>query len=221
MRVGRRTGIAAVAIGAAAAALTFGLTRTSGSTRSAHASSVHVAAPLRLLGQQAGAPATPTLPDTAISGMKLDRASVRSVGTFTGPNGASRDVFTARTTGGQACIVESSVTGTTPSGEPLHLTGGGCSPDVFLGHSIAWVQSGAGGPTAAARKDLYIYGIAKPNVARIEVFSSDGTISNVRINGQHAFYFQMPKASLAQGVEPKTIRSFDAQGAQLDSMQLG
>jgi hypothetical protein len=221
MRVGRKIGIAAVAIGAAAAALTFGLTRTSGSTRSAHAGSVHVTAPLRLLGQQAGAPARPTLPDVAIRGMKLDRASVRAVGTFSGPNGASRAVFTARRADGQGCIVESSVSGTTPSGQPLHLTGGGCSPDVFLGHSIAWVQSGAGGPSAAARKDLYIYGIAKPNVARVEVVSSDGTTSTVRINGNHAFYFQMPKASLAQGVEPETIRSFDAQGTQLDAMQLG
>jgi hypothetical protein len=215
MRVGRKTGIAAVAIGAAAAALTFGLTRTSGGTRSAHPAPVHVSAPLRLLGEQAGAPATPTLPDVAIRGMKLDRASVRSVGVFLGPNGARRDVFTAHTTGGQGCIVESSVSGTTPSGQPLHLTGGGCSPDVFLGHSVAWVQSGT-----AAMKDIYIYGVAKPNVARIEVVSSDGTISNVRINGNRAFYFQMPKTSLEQGVEPKTIRSFDAQGTQLDAMQV-
>jgi hypothetical protein len=221
MRVGRKIGIAAVAIGAAAAALTFGLTRTSGGTRSGHAGSVHVTAPLRLLGQLAGAPAGATLPDVAIRGMKLDRASVRSVGTFSGPSGARRDVFTARRADGQGCIVESSVSGTTPSGQPLHLTGGGCSPDVFLGHSIAWVQSGAGGPTAAARKDLYIYGIAKANVARIEVVASDGTVSNVRINGNHAFYFQMPKTSLALGVEPRTIRSFDAEGTQLDSMQLG
>jgi hypothetical protein len=221
MRIGRKIGVAAVAIGAAAAALTFGLTRTWGGTHSAHPSSVHVIAPLRLLGRQAGASVVPTLPDVAIHGMKLDRASVQSVGTFSGPNGARRNVFRARTTGGEGCIVEDSVTGTTPSGQPLHLTGGGCSSDVFLGHSIAWVQGGAGGPSAAAKKDLYIYGIAKPNVARVEVVSSDGTTSDVRINGNHAFYFQLPKTSLAQGVEPKTIRSFDVQGTQLDAMQLG
>jgi len=221
MRVGRKTGMAAVAIGAAAVALTFGLTRISGSTRTAQHASVHVTAPVRLLGQQAGAPATPTLPEVAIRGMKLNPASVRAVGTFSGPTGASRNVFTAHTTGGHGCIVESSVTGTTPSGQPLHLTGGGCSPDVFLGHSIAWVQSGAGGPSASARNDLYIYGIAKPDVARVEVVSSDGTISSVGINGRHAFYFQMPKTSLEQGVEPKMIRSFDAQGTQLDQMSLG
>jgi hypothetical protein len=141
--------------------------------------------------------------------MNLAPESIRTLGAFRSRSGEEHNLFRARTNAGETCIVEDSVTGTTPQGEPLRVYGGGCSASGANDHPVRWSLSTAGGPDAENMDGLRIVGFAEAGVSRIEVVDSDGKINAVELSDAGAFLYEASISRLAAGIEPVRLMAYD------------
>lgn len=156
------------------------------------------------------------VPEAAIEMLQLRRAEIRHLATFRVRGGQHR-LFIAPTAKGETCLVEDVESGTTPDGRPLRVYGGSCSPDVWLGHRIAWTihSSGANGD----RQRLTLVGVARPSVASVALVNALGERRVASLTPTSAFVFDLSAAENAL-FEPVAIVALDGVGRGVDRMSL-
>jgi hypothetical protein len=152
-----------------------------------------------------------------IAKLDLDPASVRDRGSFSPSPGTEYHVYSGRLQDGQGCVVEDTVSTSdrTPDGRPLHETGTACSPDVFLGHKVAWtLRTERGAPGEGIE---YLLGISAPDVARVEVLLSNGDAGPAQLTSDGGFFYRQP-ADTAPADRIATIVSYNRGGMEIDRM---
>lgn len=160
------------------------------------------------------AAAEPSVRETAIRLLQLRRGEIRHLATFHVRGGEHR-LFLAPTAKGETCLVEDVESGTTPDGRPLRVYGGSCSPDVWLGHRLAWtMHSGA----ANGAERLTIVGVARPSVANVALVNAAGERRVAALTPSSAFVFDLAAENAA--FDPVAIVALDRAGTEIDRMLL-
>jgi hypothetical protein len=147
------------------------------------------------------------LPTSMAETLGLDGAS-RKVATWADPH--SGRAFVARSSSGKTCIV---IVRDDESG------GAGCNPtaDPFQGKPFLWTSATEGGPAPADMTRLEFAGVARPDVARIELRDSAGDIHVLTLNPDEGFAFEEPTEALHAGVVPAEILAYSSDGKLLGS----
>lgn len=140
----------------------------------------------------------------------LDISSVRSIAHFHMKSGADFGVGQARRVGGQECLI-----GVSP-----RTIGGSCGGLFALG-PVALAEAGTGGPDLAARTSYALYGLARPNVARLEVHDSLGGTSPISLGPSRAFMFEFAPDELANGIYVREVIAFGRNGEEIGRFPVG
>jgi hypothetical protein len=122
---------------------------------------------------------------------------------------------------GQGCLVEDTVSALdrAPNRQPLHETGAACSPNVFLGHKIAWTPRTEGGsPGSSAPSREYVLGVAASGVARVDAFLASGESAPAHLNGNGGFFYREPADAARAGVGIASLVAYDDAGREIDRM---
>lgn len=156
------------------------------------------------------------VPENVIERLQLRRGEIRHLATFR-VRGGKHSLFMAPTAKGETCLVEDVESGTTPDGRPLRVYGGSCSPDVWLGHEIAWTMH-SGGATDRATP-ITLVGVARSSVAAVALVNLAGERRLAALTSTSAFVFDLSAAENA-AFDPVAIVALSRGGNEIDRMSL-
>jgi hypothetical protein len=157
---------------------------------------------------------TPSAPAQALSAatmraLRLDPASVRTLGAYPGRSGGRFDVLYGRRAGGAECLI------TVGYGS----TGAGCG-GLFARGPVAILEGATGGPALDRRSDMEVAGWARANVARVAVVDTAGRWRWPGLNENNAFLLEFTQAELQARVGPAELVAFDKSGAEVMRLDL-
>ena len=157
---------------------------------------------------------TPSLPGEPLSPLlvqtlRLDPASVRTLGIYSSRDGGDVDVVYGRRVGGAECLVAVGHGG----------TGAGCG-GLFARGPVAILEGSSGGPKLERRSNLEVVGWARPNVARVAIVDTSGRTREAPLNENNAFVLEFGAAELQAGVGPAELVADDKTGAELMRLDL-
>jgi hypothetical protein len=156
-----------------------------------------------------GDDASPALPHDLLTpalvrSLRLDPASVRSLGTY-----GHVEVAYGRRTGGAECLLA------VGDGSAGSACGG-----LYARGPVAILERSSGGPELERRSELEVIGFARPNVARIALVDSSGRTRWPALNENHTFMVEFAPAELRAGVGPTEVVAYDRAGAELMRLDL-
>jgi hypothetical protein len=140
----------------------------------------------------------------------LDVNSVRSVARFRTKSGSEFRVGQGRRLSGEDCLI-----GVSP-----HVIGHSCGGLFALG-PVALAEAGSGGPDLAARTSYALYGLARPNVARLELHDSLGGTRPIALGPSRAFVFEFAPDELASGIYVREVVAFGRNGDEIGRFPVG
>lgn len=155
------------------------------------------------------------VPEKVIELLQLRRAEIRHLATFR-LRGGEHSLFMAPTAKGETCLVEDVESGTTPDGRPLRVYGGSCSPDVWLGHQIAWTMHSGATDRATS---LTLVGVARSSIAAVALVNVADERRVAALTSTSAFVFDLSAAETA-AFDPVAIVALSRSGGELDRMSL-
>jgi hypothetical protein len=141
--------------------------------------------------------------------LRLDPASVRTLGVFAAARGGRFEVSYGRRAGGAECLVAVGYGG----------AGSSCGGLFDLG-PVAVVETSGGGPALEKRSDLEVVGYARPNVARVAVVDLQGRTRWPPLNANHTFLLEFGAAELRAGAGPAELVAYDSAGAEIMRLDL-
>lgn len=94
-----------------------------------------------------------------------------------------------------------------------------CTARPFERSRALFVESASGGPAGPQRTDFEVSGLLAPDVARATVVDTGGHAWPVQLQGG-AFFFELPRAQLARGVDALQLRLYDEAGVLLEGVAL-
>jgi len=219
-------GLASIAIGAGAFALSRSTPSvgprqvaqihpnyvSAGNRNAANASTDAVAS-----GQQPAAFARQQRADDALppglsitSSMKLDGPS-RLVATWSSPG--QGHAYLAQSSQGNTCIVlvRDDLSG---------AAGCNSTENPFAGKPFFWTSGTEGGPSPEQMSAYEVVGVARPDVARIELSDSSGRTHDLLIDADGGFAFSFPAPDLQAGIVPHMLNAYGPDGQLLGSEQV-
>jgi hypothetical protein len=140
----------------------------------------------------------------------LDVNSVRTVGRFRLRSGSDFTVGQARRLTGEDCLI----------GASARVTGRSCGGLFALG-PVALAETGTGGPEPSARTSYALYGLARPNVARLELHDSLGGTRPIALGPSRAFVFEFAPDELANGIYVREVVAFGRNGEEIGRFPVG
>jgi hypothetical protein len=141
--------------------------------------------------------------------LRLDPASVRTLGVYAAARGGRFEVSYGQRAGGAECLVAVGYGG----------AGAGCGALYALG-PVAVVETSGGGPALEKRSDLEVIGLARPNVARVAVVDLQGRTRWPMLNANHTFLLEFGAAELRAGAGPAELVAYDPAGAEIMRLDL-
>jgi hypothetical protein len=141
--------------------------------------------------------------------LRLDPASVRTLGVYPAARGGHFQVSYGRRAGGAECLVAVGYGG----------AGSSCGGLFALG-PVAVVETAGGGPAPKERSDLEIVGLARPNVARVAIVDLQGRTHWPVLNANHAFLLELGATELHAGAGPAELVAYDASGSEIMRLDL-
>jgi hypothetical protein len=117
----------------------------------------------------------------------------------------------AKVTTQQACVLDrgNGYAGLSCAAKPL-----------FKRSLVLYSTTAAGGPATTEYTEYYISGLVHPKVARIEAVTSAGGTVAADLSGKGAFFLELGREQLAQGVIVTNLRLYGANGALLEDRSL-
>ena len=166
-----------------------------------------------LVARRDGAPTAPEgdgrLSPALEQALRLDPASVRTLGVYTAARGGRFEVSYGRRAGGAECLVAVGYGG----------AGSSCGGLFALG-PVAVVETSGGGPALEKRSDLEVVGLARPNVGRVAIVDMQGRTRWPVLNASHTFLLELDAAELHAGAGPAELVAYDASGAEIMRLDL-
>ncbi|HYZ77667.1 MAG TPA: hypothetical protein VE596_09870 [Gaiellaceae bacterium] len=141
--------------------------------------------------------------------LRLDPASVRTLGVYAAARGGRFQVSYGRRPGGVECLVAVGYGG----------AGSSCGGLFALG-PVAILETAGGGPAPRERSDLEVVGLARPNVARVAVVDLQGHTRWPVLNANHAFLLEFDAAEFHAGAGPAELVAYDSSGAEIMRLDL-
>jgi len=143
-------------------------------------------------------------------GLKVRSGSRKEVGAFPLRDGREVHLRTLSTTDGKSCLVQE---------EPSGAAGFSClDGGLFAGRKVVWVVNFDGGPGRFS--DMYLYGVAAPEVTRVSVERTDGSMVDVEPNADGGFVVESSPRDLELSVFPSGIRLYARGGASLGAIEI-
>jgi hypothetical protein len=136
--------------------------------------------------------------------LRLDPASVRTLGVYRTSRGTRFEVSSGHRRDGAECIVAVGYGG----------AGSSCG-GLFASGPVAFLETAGGGPELQKRTDLEIAGLARPDVARVAVVDSRHATRWATLNANHTFMVEFTTADLQAGVGPVELDAYGAAGTQV------
>ena len=91
---------------------------------------------------------------------------------------------------------------------------------LFTRSLVLYSTTAAGGPETTDYTEYYISGLVHPKVSRIEAVTSAGGSVAADLNDKGAFFLELGREQLAQGVTVTNLRLYGASGALVEDRPL-
>jgi hypothetical protein len=141
--------------------------------------------------------------------LRLDPASVRTLGVYRTSRGTPFEVSYGRRGDGAECLVAVGYGG----------AGSSCG-GLFASGPVAFLETAGGGPELQKRTDLEIVGLARPDVTRVAVIDSQHATRWAALNANRTFMVEFTTADLQAGVGPVELDAYSAAGTQVARIDL-
>ena len=152
-----------------------------------------------------------TAPLPGERGLKVRPGSRRAVGEFRLRGGRTIQLRTLATSDGKSCLVEVE--------KPSGVAGSSCfDGELFAGQKVVFAINFDGGPERFG--DMYLFGVAGPEVARVAVERTDGSSVDVEPNAEGGFLVQSSPQDLELNLLPTSLRLFARGGAPLGVIEI-
>lgn len=159
------------------------------------------------------------LTERTIQQLELKPTTVRRIATFALSREREHRVFLGERRDGWACLIDDVMSGTTPDGRPLRVSGGSCSPRLFAKQPAA-IKIGTSLRNGNPQGEWHVVGVAAPQVGRVAIIDSAGVEYPVQVNAENAFRFQMSEDRLAAGDRPVRLVLFSRSGEAISEIAL-
>jgi hypothetical protein len=139
----------------------------------------------------------------------------RKIGSWTDSVGKTRNLFVAASSGLPSrpshpvtCLELSA-----PDGG----SGGGCNPsdNFFMGESLVWSSLSLVDPETG-KTQTFLVGVTTAAVKSVELLDSTGNATNLPVTTDGGFFYEVPAADRAAGVEPRELVAHGSDGRILD-----
>ena len=133
----------------------------------------------------------------------IDRSTLRAAGSFHARDGRVFTVSDAMTNDHRnQCVVV----------DGRGSTGVACDLARFARQPVQFVEGSSAGPGGTPVTAWTVGGVAAPKIDRLELTDSTGRTWPVTLSHDHAFFFELPAAELARGVEAVSLSAFAHDG---------